>query len=203
MFNPGESVKIGDHLFTLVLNERVGPEQISYISISTPHVPIASTKAHTGTLVTTDDDGPKVKVEITTPDNFCATLKDTVAEMRKTEGPDNSSMLCNSLSAVDTRFRGPKSEKPPIKTTTYDFSGMDVGFTGEYFNNGAPGGLLNKMVIPVFTRHKFMQKIYAHVNAVVVWRIYIDGTAEKVDISQVDEEDDDDMAQLMRRMNRV
>ena len=217
MLSPSEAVKIGDHLFSLVLNEVVGNHQISYIAVATPLLDISKTEHHTGVIVQPssasndkkDKPGEKKKrsnrLQFTSSDAFSGNLEFVVEELRKLRAQENCYMLCQSFSAIDSTYRGQYSMKAPIKTTTYDFSKLDVKFSGEYFNQGAHGGHLKKLMYPVFTEHKFAGNTYQHVNGVVIWRIYIDGTAQKVSIPSSGEapKKDDDMEQLVKRFTRV
>lgn len=203
MLDPKESVKIGNHLFSLVLNERIEHETLSYIAVTTPPSEITRTKQVKGKMVFDDKDGPTSKLAFSSFDPFTSSLETTVAKLKRTQKEDNSANLCNSLSSVDTSFRNKTGVvSSPIKTTTYDFSAMDIAFTNEYFNKKDPGGWLDKMVLPIFTKHKFLGKEYTHVNAVVIFRIFIDDTNIVVDLptDNTAADEDDDMNQMMRRM---
>lgn len=102
MLEPSEAVKIGDHLFTLVVNEKVGKEQLSYVAVSTPHIAIGKTNHYTGRFLDNSADAPITRAALfTSIDPFTSGLEQTVKELRKSEKEDFSEQLCNSLSAID------------------------------------------------------------------------------------------------------
>ena len=172
-------------------------------------MPMDKTRYCTGNLVKDDDGGACSKFAITTIDPFSSNLEECITQMRKTSTKDNTEVLCNRLSATAAKFQkkedGKKVVAPAVKTIIYDCTELDVTFSGEYFNNGAPGGILKKMVVPVPTVVTVAGKKFTDMKAFIVWRLYSEETAEAADLAEAQKADDedDDMNQVLARLGMI
>jgi len=90
-----------------------------------------------------------------------------------------------------------------IKNITLVF-GDDIEFSEEYFNKGAPEGRLIRHILPVEHQKTIKnavskkEQMYNHMEAVLVFRVFVTGTDVPIDdVSDV--ESDDGMQQIARR----
>ena len=193
----------GELVVVSIVDEEISNMHASCIAVMVPGADTRTTKEYKLKIGPESNQltvkGPFVRSLIKDGDTIVRALADNAKAESMTK-------LHKTVKGIIKRLKK-KAEKKEKKTIILTFSD-DISFSDEYFNKGARDGYLKKLVLPIEYTKKTLDKStneeteYNHIEALIIWRAYVEKTAVAID--DVSEDDsDDDMEQLIQRSKRM